>query len=233
MANVQVVAIVNGAILTGLFFFLPETQYPRRSKAQAPSLASSSSVERSDQLHQKDETSVEEGIPPTIPPKKSYLRQLNPWSGIHPDGDKASFLSLFIRSWPLIFYPAVAYSTLTFGLAVSGLLTVVNTAASVFQSPPYNMSPGIQSLIFVSMIIGGALGAIYGGVGTDLYAKYCSRKNNGVYEPENRLVLLIGPLLIGPAGLLMFLLLSSKRTNFVGMPGVVRTWTHGSLRGLD
>jgi len=39
---------------------------------------------------------------------------------------------------------------------------------------------------------------------TDVYAKYAARRNSGRFSPESRLVLLIIPALIGPAGLLMF-----------------------------
>jgi len=195
--------IVSGVVFLALFFFLPETQYPRTSTAQAPFLQSSSSEDQSEPPKQKDETTVEENLPVAIPAKKTYLQQLKPWSGINPNGQKASFFSLFIRSWPLVFYPAVAFSTLVFGLAVSDILIAVGTSASVFQGPPYNMSPGIQSLIFLFLMGGALIGAAFGGKGTDIYAKYRSSKNDGVFEPESRLVLLIGPLLIVPSGLLM------------------------------
>jgi len=139
-----------------------------------------------------------------MPVKKTYRQGLRPWSGINPNGEKASFLSLFLRSWPLVVYPAVAYSTFVFGLAVSCLIAVFTTVATVFQSPPYNFSPGIQSLIFLALLTGGLIGAFVGGFGTDVVIKYRSSKNNGVFEPENRLILMIFPMLIVPAGLLMY-----------------------------
>jgi MFS family permease len=81
---------------------------------------------------------------------------------------------------------------------------VVNTAASVFQAPPYNMTPGIQSLIFVPGILGAALGAYMGGALTDKFIEYRTKNNNGIFEPETRLVALIFPLFIVPAGVLMY-----------------------------
>ena len=194
-----------------LFFFVPETQYPRT--AQAASLQSPSSENPSESTNEakpkdepsKDETTkyetsvVEDQL--VVPAKKSYLQQLNPWSRINPNGEKANFISLFLRPWPLVFYPAVAYSTYIFGLAI--LITVTQSPA-VFESPPYNFTPGIQSLQHIPMMIGAAIGSVYGGVGTDILARYKSKKNNGIFEPESRLPLLIGPLFIVPAGLLMY-----------------------------
>jgi len=195
--------IVTGVALALTFFGLPETQYPRASAAQAP-IQPTSSEDRISTPTPKDETSVEENVRTAIPAKKSYLQQLKPWSGINPNGQKASFFWLFIRPWPLIFYPAVAYSTLVFGLAISSLLMVVATSTEVFQSPPYNFGPGVQSLMFLFSVVGAFFGAMFGGYGTDVLTKYRSSKNNGIFEPENRLIMLIGPLFIGPAGILMY-----------------------------
>jgi hypothetical protein len=203
----QVLTIVTGFTLVLTFFGLPETQYPRASAAQAPIEPTSS--EDIIAPSPKDETSVEETN--EFPLKKSYLQQLKPWSGINPNGHKAGFLWLFIRPWLLILYPAVAYSTLVFGFAIGSLLMVVATSTEVFQSPPYNFGPGVQCLMYLFSVFGALIGAIFGGYGTDVLTKYLSAKNNGIFEPENRLIMLIGPLLIGPSGVLMYPSLTSQR----------------------
>ena len=82
-------------------------------------------------------------------------------------------------------------------------LGVLSTNASIFQSPPYNMSPGINSLINLCQLIGVLIGACSGGAFTDYYSQWRARKNNGVFEPETRLVPLIIPFFIVPIGLLM------------------------------
>jgi hypothetical protein len=199
----KLTTIVASVSLVLIFLFLPETQYPRVSKAQAPP-----QVESSDSEYQsdppKESLPIEEAVPAGLPVKKSYLQGLKPWSGINPNGEKANFLSLFLRSWPLILYPAVAYSTFVFGVAVSCMIALFTTVAIVFQSPPYNFSPGIQSLVFLAMLTGGLIGAFVGGYGSDVVIKYRTTKNNGIFEPENRLILLILPVFIVPAGVLMY-----------------------------
>lgn len=84
------------------------------------------------------------------------------------------------------------------------VVEVLNTAASIFQAPPYNMSPGIQSLIYVGSLVGGLIGSYCGGGLTDIIVKWRARKNNGVFEPEDRLYAIFIPLFIVPAGELMY-----------------------------
>jgi MFS family permease len=188
-----------------LIFFFPETQYFRETSTGTPNPSSSTDVKESTSGNHKESTTVE-SVPDalSIPRKKPYLQELIPWSSINPGIEKGtSFLFLFIRPWPLILYPAVMYSTLVFSFVLGCILIVVNTAAATFQSPPYNMSPGVQSLIFLAGVIGSVIGAFVCGAITDLVCKWRSKKNNGIFEPESRLVMLLFPLFVVPAGVLM------------------------------
>lgn len=54
-------------------------------------------------------------------------------------------------------------------------------------------------------MIGAVTGAFCGGGLTDKIIEYKARKNNGVYEPEFRLIALIIPFFIVPLGLLMYI----------------------------
>ena len=104
----------------------------------------------------------------------------------------------------MVVYPAVIYSFLVFAFTLACALGVLNTAAAVFQSPPYNMSPGVQSLINIPLTIGIVLGSYCGGELTDRYLEWRVKKNNGIFEPEFRLVTLVLPFFIVPAGVLMY-----------------------------
>jgi len=183
-----------------LFFFLPETQYFRNPPANSTALsAGEKNAEMKGSSHSE--------LPDISIPKKTYFQELNLWSGICPGIPKdTSIINLFLRPWPLIFYPAGVYSFLTFSIILACILGIGNTAALVFQSPPYNFRPGIQALgIFLPALIGTTLGAIVGGPATDVYTAWRTRKNNGIFEPEHRLVALLIPLIVVPAGVLMYL----------------------------
>jgi hypothetical protein len=185
-----------------LIFFFPETQYYRKAPLE-PASPISEGKESATVAVQEHTIAVQEHNP--IPPKKSFLQELKPWSTINPGIEKGtSIIYLFLRPWPLVAYPAVIYSFLVFSCNLACVVNVLNTAAVVFQSPPYNMSPGIQSLIYVAPLVTGALGSYCGGGLTDIIIQWRARKNNGIFEPEDRLLAVFIPLFIVPAGELMY-----------------------------
>ena len=104
----------------------------------------------------------------------------------------------------MVFYPAVIYSFLVFAFTLACALGVLNTAAAVFQSPPYNMSPGIHGLINIPLTLGIVIGSYCGGALTDRFLEWRLKKNNGIFEPETRLIPVILPFFIVPAGVLMY-----------------------------
>jgi hypothetical protein len=189
------VAICLGFNLVALFFFLPETQYRREEPASLGGLPCGKPAE-----------SISTFVAPILPSKKSYIRELIPWSGINPGNPRETkLINLFLRPWPLIFYPANIYSFVTFSVVVGCIIGISNMAGPIFQAPPYNFSPGIQGLgVYLPALIGCTIGAICGGLFTDIYTRFRTRQNGGVFEPEGRLVALIVPFFIVPAGVLMF-----------------------------
>jgi hypothetical protein len=149
------------------------------------------------------------GVAQTSPPtevsaksRKPFIQELKPWSSINPN---TNLLNLIFRPWPLIVYPAGFYAMLLFSLIVGWSVCVINTNASIFQAPPYLMTPGINSVgIKVPSFIGCAIGMYTSGALADRYVEWRARKNHGIYEPETRLVMLIPAFFIIPAGLLMY-----------------------------
>ena len=56
---------------------------------------------------------------------------------------------------------------------------------------PYNMSTTeVGIFIGVAPLVGSAIGTISGGYFSDVIAKHMALRNNGIYEPEFRLVVL-------------------------------------------
>jgi hypothetical protein len=71
-------------------------------------------------------------------------------------------------------------------------------------APPYNFSIGQQGLVFLSPCIGNLIGSFLCGYLNDGLARWSSRRNGGVFEPEMRLPVVLFPALLVPTGLLMF-----------------------------
>jgi hypothetical protein len=132
--------------------------------------------------------------------KKTFLQELELFSKIDPN---KNYLLLLLKPLPLVVYPATIFGFLVFASSLGFFLAALSVNPSVFQAPPYNMSPAINGLINIPSLIGHFAGSICGGALTDKIAEWQARKNNGIFEPEARLVALIIPLIITPAGLLM------------------------------
>jgi hypothetical protein len=174
-----------------ILLFFPETQFSRNYVDRVDS--DPDGGERKEIAAE-----IQEQLPNSR--KKTFFQELQPWSKISRD---ASFLQLLFRPWPTMVYPATIFSFLTFASTLGWLISVINTNASIFQAPPYSMSPAINGLINIPAFIGNLLGAYAGGALTDKFAERQARKNNGVFEPETRLIALIIPFVVVPAGLLM------------------------------
>ncbi|KAK8114574.1 hypothetical protein PG999_006643 [Apiospora kogelbergensis] len=134
-------------------------------------------------------------------PKKTYLQEIVLWTGVTPN---TTLLKSFVRPLPLIAYPCVIYAFL--GYAVSLVLTVAVNILNPFvlQAPPHSWSPLISGLINIAGFLGNVCGAYAGGWLVDIWADWRSRQNQGVFEPESRLALLILPTLITGSGCLVF-----------------------------
>jgi MFS family permease len=155
----------------------------------------------SDRKHSASSQASADRVFLTEVPKKTYLQEISLWSGVPAH---TNLLKMFIRPLPLIAYPSVIYAFLAY--AVTLVLTVAVNILNPFvlQAPPYNWSPSINGLINIPGIIGNIAGSFAGGWIVDRYSDHCSRKNNGVFQPESRLWLLVFPTLITGAGCLVF-----------------------------
>jgi MFS family permease len=180
-----------GITAVAIFLFFPETQYER---VYFPTVAEDSSSS------EKQEASEEAVERPPLPPKRTFLQELKPWSKIN---KKENYFILLLRPWPMICYPATIYAFMAFSTTLAWQVSILTTYASIFQLPPYNMSTGISSLINICAIIGPLIGGYVGGWLTDQIAEWQARRNNGVYEPEARLLSLIPSFFIVPLGTLM------------------------------
>ncbi|KAK4647839.1 uncharacterized protein QC761_104890 [Podospora bellae-mahoneyi] len=197
------------AMLTGINFvtvvlMVPETRYHRvevtGEGGQQVSESEDNGQEKGKVRGDGEQGQQREGI--VAVPKKSWVQELSLWSGT--PKDDTSLWKMFLRPLPMFAYPCVIYSFL--GYAVSLVLTVaVNILNSfVLQAPPYSWSPTVNGLINIPGFIGNLLGSFAGGWLVDKFCDWRSRKNNGVFEPENRLYLCILPLLITGAGCVLF-----------------------------
>lgn len=122
-------------------------------------------------------------------PTKTFKQTLKPWNGrLRLDN---WFLVAF-RPFVLFAYPAILWSTLVYSLSIGWLIVLSESMSYVFRNKErYNFSSLGTGLVYISPFVGGILGTVVAGKVSDVIVRFMSRRNNGVYEPEFRLIMAV------------------------------------------
>jgi hypothetical protein len=121
-------------------------------------------------------------------PRDSLLKRMRPWSTTYTD---ESLLKLIVRPVYAMLNPAVLWAIII--IAFSQLWNVVINllVAQLFAVPPYNLSTAQVGYMFTGPIICGLLGCAICGLTSDPVCRFLAKRNEGIYEPEFRLVIMI------------------------------------------
>lgn len=126
---------------------------------------------------------------------------LMPFNGRKTDD---SFFKLFLRPFPLFAHPAILWACLIQGTLIGWTVFIGIILAAIFLGPPLFWSEVETGYAYTGAFIGAVLGFVVAGGLADWSAKYMTRRNGGIYEPEFRIVLVIPQLVFGCAGLYGF-----------------------------
>ncbi|KAI4715994.1 MFS general substrate transporter [Aureobasidium sp. EXF-10727] len=206
-------AIFCGAGFVFLFFFLEETNYSRHSipgvtpivdvQPDQASMACKTN-EKTARPHNRSSVS-EDGspVPDGTFKQKTYLDKIKLWqaSDLAKDNHIAGMVTR-----PLIFltFPVIFYAGFSYGSNLIWFNVLNGTASSILGSTPYNFSPSMVGLSYISPLIGVAIGSFYTGVIGDKIVLAMARRNGGVLESEHRLWLFLPSLLLIPGGLILW-----------------------------
>ncbi|KAI9656269.1 MAG: hypothetical protein M1821_004932 [Bathelium mastoideum] len=121
-------------------------------------------------------------------PPKSYLQTLRPWNGRvnHDLWWKAA-----VRPFILFAYPGVLWSALVYALSIGWLIVLSEAVTTIYRNTDYHFSALGAGLVYISPFIGGILGTAVAGKVSDFIVRWMSRRNDGIYEPEFRLVMVV------------------------------------------
>jgi hypothetical protein len=146
-------------------------------------------------------------------PQKSYVQSLKPWNGRLV---KDKWHHVMLRPFILMAYPAVLWSSMVYALAVGWLIVLSESVAEIYQNhESYNFTPLQVGLVYVSPFVGGVLGTAVAGKISDLVVRFMARRNDGVYEPEFRLVMAIPITISTVIGLMGFGWSAQERDNWI------------------
>lgn len=205
-------AVFCAAVAVFLFFFLEETNYDRKTvgviegvdapspsdpESTSPMSESKSSPEKSSSADAPQSSATGSAAPYK---RKTYRQKLALWGKPRPFmmfWRAAQVLKLL--SWPVIFYAGFSYGTY---LVWFNILNA--TASLILGGEPYNFSPAIVGLCYLSCIIGVTVASLFSGVFSDWFVIRLARRNKGVFEPEQRLWLFLASTIILPAGSILW-----------------------------
>ncbi|QIW95450.1 hypothetical protein AMS68_000968 [Peltaster fructicola] len=115
-----------------------------------------------------------------------------------------SFFQLLLRPLPLFFHPGILWACLIQGTLImwTALLGVI--LAVVVIAPPLSFNATQTGFMYGGAFVGALVGFILSGVLADSSTKWLCKMNNGVFEPEFRMVLVIPQMFFGCIGLFGF-----------------------------
>lgn len=190
----------DGGLLHPASAYLPPTHHddPEAARSTAVSPTRSESLEPSGSLrstfHYTNQLRDREKLP--------YLQMLKVWNGRI---TRENWLKIAVRPFILFAYPSVLWSTVVYALSVGWLIVLSESVAYVFESREHYGFTALQAgLIYISPFVGGLLGTAVAGKVSDVVAKFLTRRNGGIYEPEFRLVMAIPIALSTTIGLMGF-----------------------------
>jgi MFS family permease len=128
-----------------------------------------------------------------------FLQSLLPFNGRK---TSESLPKLLLRPLPLLFHPAILWGMLTQGALIGWTVLIGVVLGVVFQ--PVFFSEVKVGYMYTGAFIGALLGFVASGLLSDLSAKYLAKLNDGIYEPEFRLLLVIPQTIFGCIGLFGF-----------------------------
>ncbi|EXJ70650.1 uncharacterized protein A1O5_05640 [Cladophialophora psammophila CBS 110553] len=210
-----VLSILAGFDLLWIFFCSPETRYRRNlhesvdvagadefSDKSAGTRQSLNEIAVSYEEKTTLETSASHQSAIDAPVRKrSYLLELKPWSPVDKD---VNVLAAFFRAWATWSYLSIAWAVTSWAIHVSCVIVLISLIPIYLGATPYNFTTSQQGLTFLAACVGNILGSFLCGYMTDKLSQWSARRNNGVFEPEMRLPVVIFPAVAVPVGLLMF-----------------------------
>jgi MFS family permease len=241
------VAIFMGVCLPLAIFFVPETAFRRSAHLNTDMVSSDDAhlfqkpADRGHELHPKsrdgpEETStvagekasernvVEAGNEQILNsheannPKASYTQMLLPFNGRKSD---ESYWKLLFRPFPLFAHPAIFWACLIQGTMIGWTVFIGIILAAIFIGPPLFWDEVKTGYAYTGAFVGAIGGFLVAGLLADWSAKLMTRRNNGIYEPEFRIVLVIPQLVFGCAGLYGFGVVASRLEDFPHVSPIV------------
>lgn len=119
------------------------------------------------------------------PSQKTYWQSLKVYTGVY---STENLLKLCFAPFAVMSNVAIATVVLIFSLSLTLFVIVAFILPQAFARPPFSMDSAAIGYLFFGPFIGGTIACILNGLLSDRLIRWCARHNQGVYEPEYRLI---------------------------------------------
>jgi MFS family permease len=204
-----ILAISFGVLLVLILFCFPETTFYRNNLegvSQPVSNSPSSGAFSDDSSEKRAGKDLDPEPTVEIPQTDLSYVQASKWKkllGVQSVkfGRYTQIFAVCIRPLGLMRHPAIVWGCVMWSVTFTWAIILGATASQIFAAPPYNLTPTqVGNLVGIAPLIGSTLGTLFGGWFCDFISKQLAIRNNGIYEPEFRLWVMIPFLLTLIAG---------------------------------
>lgn len=216
------VAIFMAPTLVAVFLFCPEPAYRREARLNTDSLVEEPKAVTGPVSDQSTSPPMQANKPrgircagvlvlPTssaaqpignsMTPKKSFIESLSLFDGRKTDD---RYWVLLLRPFPLLLNPAFVWGCLVQGTMIGWTVFIGVIIAAIFIGPPYYWGEVKAGYTYTGAFVGALAGFAVAGLLADSSVKWMTRRNNGIFEPEFRILLVIPMFIIGQIGLYGF-----------------------------
>jgi len=208
------IAIFAAAMLPLVIFYVPETAFVRDSHLNTDiTNANATTTERpkaDTELHAPNTSNTHHPPPGSAPPilSRANLRIFN---GRFAD---ENFLQLLARPFPLFFHPGILWSCLIQATMIGWTVLIGIVLAAIMLGPPLFFNEVQTGYMYTGAFVGALIGFAIAGLLADPSARWTTKRNHGVYEPEFRLLLVIPQLILGCGGLFGFGITAANTTRY-------------------
>lgn len=223
--TITIACIFCATCLVFMFFFMEETNYERKLKvvkdedgniigAITSNLnAVNSHINNTDELiptfSSVKDTKISLGNQAALTDNKSvvYQKEKTFWqkmsltAGIKKENHMKEYI---MAPFFMLRYPVVLWSGFLYGSSLFWYSVLNGTEALILGAEPYNFSPAMCGLAYLSPVIFVLIIYPYAGWSTDWIKIYFAKKNGGISQAEDRLWVLVVYMILGPAALILW-----------------------------
>lgn len=108
-------------------------------------------------------------------------------------------------------FPNIFWAFCLNGITLGANIAIGTTYGQILAAPPYNFSNNSVSYITIGQLVVMIIALPLLGIGSDRLITWRARRNDGVHEPEARILPLVFPVIVGIISAVIYGLVSTLR----------------------